>query len=64
MIDEAHNTEEACRESTCFMFTKFQLENSIQEMREMITRGYMLESDVKTAVEYFIILVCVSKYSN
>jgi Rad3-related DNA helicase len=56
IMDEAHNCEDACRESTSFTFTKFQLETANMELRKLITYG-VLESEVRESAQYFIALV-------
>jgi Rad3-related DNA helicase len=61
IMDEAHNCEEACRESTSFTFTKFQVETSLLELRKLLNYG-LIEADVKEAAQYFILLVY--KYSK
>ena len=56
IIDEAHNTEDACRESTSPTFSKFQIETGLIELRKLVQFG-LHEAEVIDAVNYFIILV-------
>lgn len=56
MIDEAHNCEDACRESTSFTFNKFQIDSGLRELRSIIAESFIIEPEIKDAFQYFILL--------
>lgn len=58
IVDEAHNTEDACRESTTFSITKFQLQGSIEELKQ-INVTFFPDGDTKNAAIYFTKVVCL-----
>lgn len=56
IVDEAHNVEDACRESTTFFITKFQIENGIKELKEIV--NFFSDGDINNAAHYFLRVVC------
>lgn len=55
IIDEAHNVEDACRESTTFFVSKFQLENGSKELKEIL--NWFSDGDICNAAGYFLKVV-------
>ncbi|CAF0846025.1 unnamed protein product [Brachionus calyciflorus] len=52
IVDEAHNIEDACRESTTFFITKFQLENGVKELREI--SNWFSDEKIHASAMYFL----------
>jgi Fanconi anemia group J protein len=57
IVDEAHNTEDACRESTTFQISKFQIQSCIDELNKIIDSTIYEDGDTKNAAIYFIKVV-------
>ena len=58
IVDEAHNTEDACRESTTFFITKFQIQSCIDELKQ-ITATFFPDGDTKNSAIYFTKVVII-----
>lgn len=52
IVDEAHNIEDSCRESTTFAISKYQIESALKEMRETIK--YSIKPELVNSVVYFV----------
>jgi len=55
IIDEAHNIEDSCRDSTTFTITKAQLEASKTELNTVAS--IISDDKIRTAAQYFIRVV-------
>ena len=54
IVDEAHNVEDSCRESTNSLITKHHLESSIKDLTElMASNSVPLPNEMRQAAEFF-----------
>lgn len=53
IVDEAHNVEDSCRESTTSLITKLQLETSIRELKELLSLT-VLTDEMRRAAVFFV----------
>lgn len=51
IVDEAHNIEDACRESTTFFISKFQLEAGVKELKEI--SNWFADEKINASAVYF-----------
>ncbi len=56
IVDEAHNIEDSCRESTTSLITKLQLELCIESLKDL-TNSLALKPDMKEAARFFLEVV-------
>lgn len=59
IVDEAHNIEDACRESTTFFITKFQLEAGVKELREV--SNWFSDEKIHNSAVYFLQVVNIRR---
>ena len=51
ILDEAHNTEDACRESTTLFITKFQIETALAELSVFVKHCF--DEEKQDSAAYF-----------
>ena len=56
IVDEAHNVEDACRESANTLITKIDLDARVNELRELVNSA-CLSGDIKQSAEFLLDMV-------